>query len=38
MSTINNTEKPDVYLRVTSQIVTAIETGVGEYRMPWAVR
>ena len=27
--------KPDVYERVTSQIVTAIEQGVSNWRMPW---
>ncbi len=37
MSTNENTatEKPDVYARVTSQIVNAIEQGVGNWRMPW---
>ena len=37
MSTIENTatEKRDVYARVTSQIVNAIEQGVGNWRMPW---
>jgi antirestriction protein ArdC len=37
MSTNENTatEKPDVYARVTSQIVNAIEQGVGTWRMPW---
>jgi antirestriction protein ArdC len=29
------TEKRDVYARVTDQIVTAIENGVGSWRMPW---
>src|SRR5205823_9010704 len=29
------TEKPDVYSRVTSQIVNAIEAGVSNWRMPW---
>src|ERR1051326_4136051 len=29
------TEKPDVYARVTSQIVSAIENGVSNWRMPW---
>src|SRR2546430_2349297 len=29
------TEKPDVYQRVTSQIVNAIEQGVSNWRMPW---
>ncbi len=37
MSTNENTatEKPDVYARVTSQIVNAIEQGVGKWIMPW---
>jgi antirestriction protein ArdC len=37
MSTIENTatEKLDVYAKVTSQIVNAIEQGVGNWRMPW---
>ena len=36
MSTAENTAtKPDVYARVTSQIVNAIEPGVGNWRMPW---
>jgi antirestriction protein ArdC len=30
-----STEKPDVYARVTSAIITAIEAGAGDYRMPW---
>src|SRR6202051_4035048 len=29
------TEKRDVYASVTAQIVTAIEQGVGTWRMPW---
>src|SRR5271157_2616093 len=29
------TEKRDVYATVTSQIVNAIEKGVGNWRMPW---
>ena len=29
------TDKRDVYARVTDQIVTAIEQGVGSYKMPW---
>src|SRR6201984_3870355 len=29
------TEKRDVYASVTAQIVTAIENGVGNWRMPW---
>ena len=37
MSNIDNTatDKRDVYSRVTAQIVTAIENGVGTWRMPW---
>jgi len=36
MSTNENTApKPDVYQRVTSQIINAIEQGVGNWRMPW---
>src|SRR5438477_8290339 len=37
MSTDENTatEKRDVYASVTAQIVTAIEQGVGTWRMPW---
>jgi len=36
MSTNENTApRPDVYQRVTSQIVNAIENGVGTWRMPW---
>ena len=36
MSTNENTApKPDVYQRVTSQIVNAIEQGVSNWRMPW---
>jgi antirestriction protein ArdC len=36
MSTYENTApKPDVYARVTSQIVNAIEQGTGTWRMPW---
>jgi len=37
MSTHENTatEKQDVYARVTSQIVNAIEQGVSNWRMPW---
>ena len=37
MSTSDNTatDKRDVYARVTAQIVTAIEQGVGNWRMPW---
>src|SRR5437870_9030622 len=37
MSTTENTatEKRDVYATVTSQIIAAIEKGVGNWRMPW---
>ena len=37
MSTNENTatEKRDVYETVTSQIINAIEKGVGNWRMPW---
>jgi antirestriction protein ArdC len=27
--------KPDIYQRITHQIVAAIEEGAGQYRMPW---
>ena len=32
------TEKPDVYRKVTDAVVNAIESGFGQYGMPWAVR
>jgi antirestriction protein ArdC len=32
------TPKQDIYARVTSAIITAIESGTGSYRMPWVVR
>ena len=37
MSTHENTatDKRDVYATVTAQIITAIENGVGNWRMPW---
>jgi antirestriction protein ArdC len=36
MSTNESTaQKPDVYARVTSQIINAIEEGVDSWRMPW---
>jgi antirestriction protein ArdC len=35
MSINEHTEKPDVYSRVTSQIINAIEQGVSNWRMPW---
>jgi antirestriction protein ArdC len=39
MSTTENTApKPDVYQKVTDAIVAAIESGVGQYQMPWAIR
>jgi antirestriction protein ArdC len=31
----NAIDKRDVYARVTDQIITAIEQGVGNWRMPW---
>src|SRR5215471_13135076 len=34
-SDITATNPRDVYSRVTSQIVNAIEQGVGKWRMPW---
>jgi antirestriction protein ArdC len=37
MSTHENTSH-DIYARVTNAIVTAIEAGAGEYRMPWVIR
>ena len=39
MSTNENTAtNADVYQRVTSAIINAIESGIGQYRMPWTVR
>src|ERR1017187_6572763 len=39
MSTNENTApKADVYPSVTAAIITAIESGIGQYRMPWTVR
>ena len=37
MSTSDNTaqDKRDVYRKVTDQIVTAIENGAGNWKMPW---
>ncbi|MBZ5635182.1 MAG: ssDNA-binding domain-containing protein [Acidobacteriia bacterium] len=35
MSTSDSTDKRDVYACVTSQIINAIERGVGNWRMPW---
>jgi hypothetical protein len=32
------TEKPDLDHRVRDAIVNAIESGFGQYGMPWAVR
>jgi antirestriction protein ArdC len=34
----STTPKLDVYRKVTDSIITAIEQGVGQYRMPWTVR
>ncbi|HPB22835.1 MAG TPA: ArdC family protein, partial [Novosphingobium sp.] len=28
-------ERADVYSRITTQIVAAIEAGAGDWRMPW---
>jgi antirestriction protein ArdC len=39
MSTNENTApKAELYHRVTDAIVSAIESRVGQYRMPWTVR
>ena len=39
MSTNENTAlKADVYRKVTDAIVHAIESGIGQYHMPWTVR
>src|ERR1700693_353081 len=35
MSTSHSTNQRDVYAVVTAQIITAIEQGVGTWRMPW---
>ena len=32
------TERQDVYQKVTTAIIHAIEAGAGNYRMPWTVR
>ncbi|MCY2963104.1 MAG: ArdC family protein [Planctomycetota bacterium] len=32
-----NTEREDIYTRVTNQIVTAIEAGAPKFRMPWHI-
>jgi hypothetical protein len=34
----STTPKQDVYRKVTDTIITTIENGVGQYRMPWTVR
>lgn len=34
-STSHSAERADVYTRITAEIVTAIEAGAGEWRMPW---
>ena len=31
----NSTTKPDVYQRVTNTIVSAIESGAGDWSFPW---
>ena len=31
----SNSTRTDIYERVTSQIIAAIEAGAGDYRMPW---
>lgn len=33
--TSSSAERADVYTRITAEIVTAIEAGVGDWRMPW---
>ena len=39
MSTHENTApKADVYREVTDAIVQPIESGIGQYQMPWTVR
>ncbi len=35
METSSSLPRVDIYARVTSQIIEAIEAGVGEYQMPW---
>jgi antirestriction protein ArdC len=30
-----NDQRADIYSRITNQIITAIEAGTGEFRMPW---
>lgn len=32
---MRNTDRTDIYTRVTNEIVAAIEAGAGEWRMPW---
>lgn len=32
---MRNSERTDIYTRVTNEIVAAIEAGAGEWRMPW---
>jgi antirestriction protein ArdC len=39
MSTHENTApKADIHRKVTDAIVAAIESGIGQYHMPWTVR
>jgi len=35
MKTDSSLNRGDLYTRVTNEIIKAIESGVGEYRMPW---
>lgn len=35
MQTDSSLNRGDLYTRVTNEIIKAIESGVGEYRMPW---
>lgn len=35
MSRSTQTERADVYTRITAEIVTAMEAGAGDWRMPW---
>ena len=30
-----DSSKPDIYEQVTQALITALEEGAGEYRMPW---
>ena len=35
MARSTQTERADVYTRITAEIVAAIEAGAGKWRMPW---